>query len=268
MTTKPFLEIDNLTVSYPHGEPAVDHAGFTMAKSEIVVVAGESGSGKSTLIRAVIGLLPGGGRITEGRILCQGLDLTRLPPRQLRALRGRTIALAFQDARSSLDPKRKIGSQFTESLRSHRLLSAAEARRMALRVLADMHLPDPGRIMNSYTFELSGGMCQRIALAMAISEYAKPDILLADEPTSTLDVMLQAQVIRQMLSYRERFGTSIILVTHNFGVAAYMADTIVVMRKGRIVESGSRDQVILDPQHDYTKSLLAAVPTMKAAGSA
>ena len=261
---KEFLKIENLSVCYHYDQPAVDHVSLSLGKHEIMVIAGESGSGKSTLIRAVMGLLPGGGKITDGRVLCEGLDLTRLTSAQLRTLRGNNVAMAFQDARSSLNPKRKIGSQFIESLRSHKPISAKEARGMALSVLADMHLPDPARIMNSYTFELSGGMCQRVALAMAISEYAKPDILLADEPTSTLDVMIQAQVIRQMLSYRERFGTSIILVTHNFGIAAYMADTIAVMRKGRIVEWGTRDQVILDPQNEYTKSLLKAVPTFTA----
>jgi len=260
-----FLEIDDLTICYRQNQPAVDRVCLSMEKGEILVIAGESGSGKSTLVRGIMGLLPGDGRITGGRILCEGLDLARLKPSEMRALRGGAFAMVFQDPRSCLNPKRKIGAQFIECLRSHRRIPTAEARSMALGILADMRLPDPLRIMEAYTAELSGGMCQRIALAMAISEYARPDLLLADEPTSTLDVMIQAQIIRQILSYRERYGVSIVLVTHNLGIAAFMADFIAVMQKGRVVEWGTRDQVIRDPQHAYTKSLLKASPRMEVA---
>ena len=255
-----FLAIDRLTVRYSQDAPAVDALSLHLAKNEILVVVGESGSGKSTLIRAVMGLLQGNGSIAEGHIYFDGLDLVRLPRAQYRALRGNKIAMVFQDARSHLNPRRKIGSQFVESLRCHMRLPANEARRIALAVLADMHLPDPGRIMDSYAFELSGGMCQRVALAMAISDFSRPELLLADEPTSTLDVMIQEQVIRQILDYRDRYGVSVVMVTHNFGVAAYMADHIAVMHKGRLVEWGTRDQIILEPQDEYTRSLLASVP--------
>ena len=263
-----FLEIDGLTVNYQKrggaGGPAVDRVSLKLEKNEILVVVGESGSGKSTLIRAVMGLLPRGGKITEGRILIDGVDLAALEPAILRSLRGRKIAMMFQDARSYLNPRRKIGSQFVESLRGQLRIPAKEARIIALDVLAGMHLPDPARVMDSYTFELSSGMCQRIAFAMAISEYTKPELLLADEPTSALDVMMQAQVIRQILAYRERSGAAVILVTHNIGVAAYVADSIAVMQQGRLVEWGPRDQVILEPGHEYTRALLAAVPKMGA----
>ncbi|MDR0469600.1 MAG: ABC transporter ATP-binding protein [Peptococcaceae bacterium] len=258
-----FLEIKDLTVYYNRNEPAIEHLSLKLEKNEILAVVGESGSGKSTLIRAIMGLLSGGGIITSGHIYFNGKDLVGLSLSQYRSLRGNKIAMVFQDARGCLNPRRKIGSQFIESLRSHVRLSVSDARGIALLVLTDMHLPDPERIMNSYTFELSGGMCQRIALAMAISDFSKPELLLADEPTSTLDVVIQEQVIRQILGYRERYGVSIIIVTHNFGIAAYIADSIAVMHNGRLVEWGARDQVIFEPRHEYTRSLLEAVPCIQ-----
>ena len=257
------LQFDNLRVSYGAENLALDGVSLSVERGSVLVIVGESGSGKSTLIRSVLGLLPPGGAIRSGKILFMGEDLSGLGPAQLRKLRGSRIALIFQDARSSFNPKRKIGSQFIESLRSHTALSVGEARRIALTALADVHMPNPAWVMNAYAFELSGGMCQRVALAMAISEYAQPALLLADEPTSSLDVTIQAQVIRQMLDFRERYGTSIVLVTHNFGVAAYMADHIAVMRGGRLIEWGERDRVILRPQHEYTETLLGAVPRME-----
>jgi len=254
------LQIERLSVRYNKDRPALDQVSLSVPRSSILVIVGESGSGKSTLIRAVIGLLPAGGEIVDGRILFQQKDITHLPPSQMRNLRGNSIAMIFQDARSSLDPRRTIGSQFVESLRSHSRLSVRDARKIAVEALINVSMPNPERVMNAYTVALSGGMCQRIALAMAISEYTQPLLLLADEPTSSLDATIQAQVVRQILGCRERYGVSIVMVTHNFGVAAYMADSIIVMRGGRIVEWGERDQVILHPQDEYTKELLDAVP--------
>ena len=260
---KSILEINDLSVSYNKNNLALNHVSLSVSQGSILVIVGESGSGKSTLIRSVIQILPPGGKINSGKINFQNDDLIGLKPEQMRRLRGSQIALIFQNARACLNPKRKIGFQFIESLRSHSSLSAKEARRIALAALSDANLPNPERVMDAYAFELSAGMCQRIVFAMAISEYAQPLLLLADEPTSSLDATIQAQVIRQMLDYRERFGTSIIMVTHNFGVAAYMADTIAVMRDGCLVEWGERDDIILHPQCEYTKELLDAVPKLE-----
>ena len=257
------LQFEDLSIRYNGNKLAVDHVSISVPQGSILVVVGESGSGKSTLIRSVIGLLSPGGEITGGRILFLNEDLYRLKPSQMHTIRGNRIAMVFQDARASLNPRRKIGSQFIESLRSHTSLSVKEARQIAVTALAGVSMPNPERVMDAYTFELSGGMCQRIAMAMVISEFKQPQLLLADEPTSSLDVTIQAQVVRQILGYRERYGTSIVLVTHNFGVAAYMADHIAIMKEGRLVEWGERDQVVFSPQNEYTKKLLAAVPKME-----
>ena len=203
------LQIEDLSVSYNKGEPALKHVSLAVRKGSILVIVGESGSGKSTLIRAVAGLLSAGGEIEGGRILFQQEDITQHGASLMRSIRGSRIAMIFQDARASLNPRRKIGSQFIESLRSSATLSAVDARLIALAALADIHVPDPLHVMNSYPFELSGGMCQRVTMAMAISEFAQPKLLLADEPTSALDVTIQAQIIRRILGYRERFGVSI-----------------------------------------------------------
>ena len=257
------LQFDNLSVQYNKAHLALDCVNLAVPQGSILAVVGESGSGKSTLIRAAIDLLPSGGEIVSGRVLYLGDDIARYTPHQMRKLRGNQITMIFQDARSSLNPKRKIGRQFVETLRENSSLSASEARSISTKILGDIGVTNPDRVMGSYTFELSGGMCQQIALAMAISEYTRPKLLLADEPTGSLDATTQAQVIHQMFGYRERFGTSIVLVTHNFSVAAYIADHIAVMRGGRIVEWGKRDSVILDPQNEYTRDLLDAVPRME-----
>ena len=257
------LHFKNLSIQYNKNTLAVNQVNLSVLRGSILVIVGESGSGKSTLIRSVIGLLPVGGEITTGQILYQNEDLAHIEASQMHMLRGNEIAIVFQDARAHLTPKRKIGSQFIESMRSHSFLSVKEARDIALDALKGVNIPDPARIMDAYAFELSSGMCQRVALAMAISEYSQPKLLLADEPTSSLDVTNQAQMIRQILGYRERFSTSIIMVTHNFGIAAYIADYIAIMRGGRLIEWGERDHVIIDPQNEYTRELLDAVPKME-----
>jgi len=258
------LQLYNLSVKYRNKDlPTIENLNLSVRKGSILVIVGESGSGKSTLIRSVIGLLPTGGEIISGQLLFQDKDITKLPYAQARELRGKQIAMIFQDPRAALNPRRKIGSQFVEVLRSHASISFKEARNIALSALADVRMPDPTRVMDSYAFELSGGMCQRVAFAMAISEYIQPSLLLADEPTSALDVMIRAQVVRQILWYRENFGVSIIMVTHDFNIAAFLADQIAVMRDGRLIEWGDRDQIINAPNSEYTKKLLSAAPKME-----
>lgn len=238
----------------------VKNLTMSVKPKEIIGIVGESGSGKSTLVRAVLGLMPSGGRASGGEIIFKGRNLLDYSKQEWRELRGNRIAMIFQNPGTALNPTRKIGSQFIESIQSHFDSSKAEAFAKALAMLGKMRLPDPASIMNSYTFQLSGGMKQRVAIAMAMT--MEPELLLADEPTSALDVTIQAQVVRQMMDLRNQFNTSIIIVTHNIGVAAYMSDKIGVMRQGELLEWGTRTQVINNPQHDYTANLLAAIPEL------
>ena len=254
------LNIENCTIRYQEQEAAVEHVSLSVGEQEIVSIVGESGSGKTTLIRAILGILPPGGTVTEGKILFQGKNILELDETSLQKLRGTEIAMIFQDVGASLDPIRIVESQYRESILAHRKMAKADCRSLEKEMLAKMHLTDPGRVLDSYPFELSGGMKQRVGIAMAMT--FNPELLLADEPTSALDVTTQAQIVRQMMELRDKSGTGIIIVTHNLGVAAYMADQLIVMQNGKVVDQGTRDQVMNHPTNAYTKKLLAAVPEM------
>lgn len=255
------LEIQNCTICYQNGTPAVSDVSLSVSEGEIVSIVGESGSGKTTVIRSILGLLPGGGKVTKGDILFEGESLLQYSKKQWRELRGTQISMIFQDSGAMINPIRKIGSQYVEYIRAHKNISKKDAFGMAVEMLEKMRLPDGKRIMESYPFELSGGMCQRVGIAMAMT--FQPKLLLADEPTSALDVTTQAQIVRQMMELRDDFGTGIIVVTHNIGVAAYMADKLLVMRQGKVVDSGQREDILHNPQSEYTKNLLASVPALK-----
>jgi len=251
------LELNNVTVQYGQ-QTAVSGVSFSMEPGEIIGIVGESGSGKTTVIRAILGLLPNNGTVTEGDILFGGKSLLHQSGEQWRALRGTEISMIFQDSGAMINPIRRVGSQFVEYLRTHSEMSRQEAFDRAVQLLELMRLPDGKNIMRSYPFQLSGGMRQRVGIAMAMA--FQPKLLLADEPTSALDVTIQAQIVRQMMEMHRQYNTGIVLVTHNLGVAAYMADRLIVMKDGRIVEEGSRDQVIEAPQSEYTKRLLQSIP--------
>ena len=254
------LELKNVTVSY--GErPVVRDFSMTLKKGEIISLVGESGSGKTTVIRAILGLLPGGGKVTDGDILFEEKSLLQNTNEQWRKLRGTDISMIFQDSGAMMNPIRKIGSVFTEYIRTHEKVSKKDAWEKGVEMLAHMRLPDGNHIMNSYPFQLSGGMRQRVGIAMAMT--FRPKLLLADEPTSALDVTMQAQIVRQMMELRDEYGTSIIIVTHNLGVAAYMGDKVIVMQHGKIMDQGDREHVLRFPQSEYTRSLIAAVPTLE-----
>ena len=253
------LEIKNVTISY-QDRPTVKHFSLSLKQGEIASLVGESGSGKTTVIRAVLGLLAGGGRVTEGDILFEGQSLLNYTPDQWRRLRGTDISMIFQDSGAMLNPIRKIGNGFVEYIRTHENISKGEAWKKGVKMLERMRLPSGDNIMNSYPFQLSGGMRQRVGIAMAMT--FQPKLLLADEPTSALDVTTQAQIVRQMMELREEYGTSIILVTHNLGVAAYMSDWIVVMKDGEIADSGDREAILNGSHSDYTQKLLDAVPSL------
>ena len=253
------LEIKNVTISYGD-RPTVKNFSMTLKKGEIASIVGESGSGKTTVIRAVLGLLPGGGKITGGDILFEGKSLLDNTAEEWRNLRGTDMSMIFQDSGAMLNPIRKIGSVFVEYIRTHEKISRKAAWEKGREMLDRMRLPSSDNIMKSYPFQLSGGMRQRVGIAMAMT--FQPKLLLADEPTSALDVTTQAQIVRQMMELREEWGTSIIMVTHNLGVAAYMSDQILVMKEGQIADTGSRDQILKGGRSIYTQGLLEAVPSL------
>ena len=255
------LEIKDLAVQYGNQAPTIEHFNLSMKKGEIISVVGESGSGKTTVIRAVLGALSGAGRVTSGDILYHGESLLKNSKRDWRKIRGSKMSMIFQDCGGTLNPIRKIGSQYVEYIRTHQSMTKKEAWDKAVSMLTKMRLPDAENIMNSYPYQLSGGMRQRVGLAMAMT--FNPELLLADEPTSALDVTTQAQIVRQMMELRDDFGTGIIIVTHNIGVAAYMADQLIVMHHGNVVDHGTREEVLNNPTSDYTKKLLEAVPEME-----
>lgn len=255
------LEIKDLAVQYGNQASTIEHFNLSMKKGEIISVVGESGSGKTTVIRAVLGALSGAGRVTSGDILYHGESLLKNSKSDWRKIRGSKMSMIFQDCGGTLNPIRKIGSQYVEYIRTHESMTKKDAWQKAVSMLTKMRLPDAENIMNSYPYQLSGGMRQRVGIAMAMT--FNPELLLADEPTSALDVTTQAQIVRQMMELRDDFGTGIIVVTHNIGVAAYMADKLLVMRQGKVVDSGQREDILHNPQSEYTKNLLASVPALK-----
>lgn len=255
------LSVREISITYGENPvPAVADFSLEMKRGEIVSIVGESGSGKTSLVRAILGCLPGGGHVSQGEILFEGRALSGLGPEEWRNLRGTEISMIFQDSGAMLNPVRRIGSQYVEYIRTHERVSRKEAWEKGKEMLEQMRLPAGEHIMRSYPFQLSGGQRQRVGIAMAMT--FQPKLLLADEPTSALDVTTQAQIVRQMLKLRDEYHTGIIVVTHNLGVAAYMADRIVVMKEGRIVDAGTRDQILNHPSSHYTKNLLDSVPAM------
>lgn len=255
------LEINDLTVRYGKDKPIIEHFNLSMKKGEIISIVGESGSGKTTVIRAILGALPGAGKITQGNIRFQNELLTGKTKEEWREYRGTKMSMIFQDCGGTLNPIRKIGKQYVEYICTHSKMSRAQAWKKAVEILEKMRLPEGENIMKSYPHQLSGGMRQRVGIALAMT--FQPQLLLADEPTSALDVTTQAQIVRQMVELRDNYDTGIIIVTHNLGVASYMADQLIVMKDGEIVDHGSRDDVIHNPSSDYTKALLEAVPEME-----
>lgn len=253
------LEINNVTISYK-GQPTVQNFNLHLQPGEICSLVGESGSGKTTVIRAVLGLLAGGGKVTSGDILFNGRSLLANSKEEWRKLRGTAISMIFQDSGAMLNPTRKIGHMFVEYIRTHQKISRQAAWEMGVDMLERMRLPSGDNIMRSYPFQLSGGMRQRVGIAMAMT--FQPKLLLADEPTSALDVTTQAQIVRQMMELREEYGTAIIIVTHNLGVAAYMSDNIVVMKNGVIADAGNREYMLRGNHSTYTQTLLDAVPSL------
>jgi peptide/nickel transport system ATP-binding protein len=260
--TEPLLEVSALGVSFGD-TPAVRGAELTLQPGERVAVVGQSGSGKSTTAHAIIGLLPGTGHVTAGTIRWRGEDITHAGERRLRRLRGREIGLVPQDPMSNLNPVSRVGRQVAETLMAHGISTRRQAWRQAVDLLGEAGIPEPARRAKQYPHEFSGGMRQRVLIAIALA--CRPDLLIADEPTSALDVTVQRQILDHLEKLTDELGTALLLVTHDLGLAVDRTSRVVVMSEGEIVETGPVRQVLTAPQEDYTKRLVAAVPSLSAA---
>jgi ABC-type dipeptide/oligopeptide/nickel transport system ATPase component len=257
----PLLDVHDLTVVFDgSGRPvtAVDQVSFQIAAGETLGLVGESGSGKSVTAFAILRLVQPPGRITGGRVLFDGQDLLTLTEPDMRQVRGARISLIFQEPMTALNPVMRVGDQIAEALTVHGLADRATARARAVELLDAVRIADPSRRVRDYPHQLSGGMRQRVMIAIALA--CRPPLIIADEPTTALDVTIQAQVLELLRELKERFNLALLLITHDFGVIAEMADRVAVMYKGRIVETGPVRQILRAPAHDYTRTLLAAVP--------
>ena len=260
----PLLDVHNLTVTFA-GErstvTAVDNVSFHINAGETLGLVGESGSGKSVTAFSILRLLQPPGRVTGGRVLFEGRDLLALTESEMRAVRGARISLIFQEPMTALNPVMRVGDQIAEALTVHGLGSGGEARAKAVELLDAVKIPDARRRIHDYPHQLSGGMRQRVMIAIALA--CRPPLIIADEPTTALDVTIQAQVLELMRELKSRFNLALLLITHDFGVIAEMADRVAVMYRGKLVEEGPVRQILRTPEHEYTRALLAAVPGMK-----
>jgi peptide/nickel transport system ATP-binding protein len=258
--TMPRLSIEALSaISVRDGDrPILRRVSLAVDVGEVHGVVGESGAGKSTIAKAILGIVPSQVKLTGGRIEFEGRDLLALSPSELRALLGRDIALVPQDPSTALNPSRRIDAQLTDGLRLKRGLSAKAARLRARALLEEVQIRDPERVLNSYPHQLSGGMRQRVLIAAAFA--LEPKLVIADEPTTALDVTVQKQILRLIRSLQERHGTSVLFVSHDLGVVAQICDRLTVLYMGRAMEQGTTAEVLSSPRHAYTKALLAANP--------
>lgn len=257
------LEVKDLTIALPSGgdrNTAVRNVSFTVGAGEIVCLVGESGSGKSVIAQSVMGLLPKSLPVLSGKILLQGEDITHAPLYRLRELRATRMSMIFQEPMTALNPVMTCGDQIDEVLREHTKLSPAERRQKVLDIVKEVLLPDPERMVASYPHQLSGGQRQRIMIAMAL--VLDPVLLIADEPTTALDVTTQAQILKLVLDLQHRHGAGVLFITHDFGVVAEVGHRVAVLRLGDMVEIGTKADVLQRPQHDYTRMLIGAVPTL------
>jgi len=252
------LHIDNLRVGPGRSAPIVEELTLTVERGETVGLVGESGCGKSLTALSIMGLLPENLRVRQGRILLEGQEIQSLPQRKLRHLRGEKMGMIFQEPLTALNPVMTVGSQITEVLRTHRGLSANAARARALELLTLVKIPDAEARLNDYPHQMSGGMRQRVVIAIALA--CSPSLLIADEPTTALDVTVQAQILRLLKQLQQEENLGLLFITHDLGVVRQVADRIVVMYAGSVVEEGRVDAVLDAPRHPYTAGLIAARP--------
>ena len=261
--TEPVLSVRNLKVEFATRRDrlrAIDGVSLDIAKGEVLGVVGESGAGKSVTGLAVIGLIDPPGRISGGEIYLSGLRIDQLKPEEMRAIRGKRIGMIFQDPLTSLNPLYRVGDQIVETMRTHTSLSEQAARRRAIDLLAEVGIPAPEKRIDGYPHEFSGGMRQRVVIALAIC--AEPELIIADEPTTALDVSVQAQIIALIKRLGRDHGTAVMLVTHDMGVIAETCDRVAVMYSGRVAEIGPVQEVIRNPLHPYARGLMGAIPTL------
>ena len=261
----PILAVENLSCEFQTKEgpvKALNGVSLGLEPGRILAVVGESGAGKTTLALSLLRLLPFPGRVTDGRIRFDGRDVLGMAEDELRHLRGRSISMIFQDPVSGLNPVLPVGKQVEEILASHLDIPKKERKRRTIELLRQVGLPDAERIAGQYPFHLSGGMCQRVMIAIATA--LDPSVLVADEPTSALDVTVQAQILAELNQLRQQRGTAILLITHDLGVVAQMADDVAVMYAGSIVEAGDVETIFKRPRHPYTWALLATLPRVDA----
>ncbi|MBE7955519.1 ABC transporter ATP-binding protein [Microbacterium sp. R1] len=266
MSTEPLLSVQGLAVDFATMDGvvhAVEGVDLEIRPGETVAIVGESGSGKSTTAMAIIGLLAGGGRIASGSIRLDGKEISRAPENELRTIRGRDIGLVPQDPMSNLNPVAKIGTQVAETLLAHGLATRQNVQEKVVEALTAAGLPDPERRAKQYPHEFSGGMRQRALIAIGLA--CKPRLLIADEPTSALDVTVQQTILDQIGQMTRELGTAVLLITHDLGLAAERAERVIVMHRGKVVEQGDARQILEDPQHPYTQSLVKAAPSVAAA---
>ncbi len=263
---EPLLSVRDLTVEFGSFR-AVEGVSFDLYPGETLAIVGESGSGKSVTALSIMRLIELGtrGRITNGRIVLnlpgeEATDLVEEPEERLRSIRGSVISMIFQEPLTALNPVYSIGNQISEAVRAHQDASKADAAEMALEMLRKVRIPEPEKRIKQYPHEMSGGMRQRVMIAQAL--VLNPQVLICDEPTTALDVTIQAQILRLIDDLQQDTGAAVIMITHDMGVVAEIADRVVVMKSSRVVEQGSVEQIFADPQEDYTKALLAAVPRL------
>ena len=253
------LEVEGLTTVFDsdYGRTvSVDHVNFHVDKGEVVCIVGESGCGKSVTSLSIMGLLGRGGTVTEGSVVFEDKNLLTMTEKELDKIRGDRLTMIFQDPLTSLDPVFTVGNQLMESIRKHMRLSKEEARKRAEQILGKVGMPDPHSVMKKYPHTLSGGMRQRVMIAMALC--CNPGLLIADEPTTALDVTIQAQILELLEQLKEEMGLSILFISHDMRVVYQLCDRVMIMKDGTIVESGDVDTVYFSPQHEYTKELLEA----------
>ncbi len=255
------LQVNNLHTSFPTDSGlvrAVNGVSFGLDRGKVLGIVGESGSGKSVTAYSILRILDNPGKITEGEVLFHGEDVVKYNRHQLNTFRGSKVSIIFQDPMTSLNPVYTIGNQLTEAIRLHTKRSRREAKDRALEMLKLVGVNEPEKRLRQYPYQLSGGMRQRAMIAMAL--VCEPDILIADEPTTALDVTIQAQILELMMELKEKMGMSIIMITHDLGVIAEMCDEIIVMYAGRVCERGTADEIFYNPRHEYTKGLLRSIP--------
>jgi oligopeptide/dipeptide ABC transporter ATP-binding protein len=264
----PLLAIEGLSISFGRRDTspaAVRDVSLTVGRGEVVGLVGESGSGKSLTCRSVLRLLPAGGHIREGSVTFEDRDVLALTPAELRDLRAHEVGMIFQDPFTSLNPTFRVGEQLSETLRVNVGLRRTQARQRAIELLDRVEIDNPQRRYNAYPHELSGGMRQRVMIALAIA--GRPKLLVADEPTTALDVTTQAQILTLLLQLRQEEDMAVLLVSHDFGVIAQVCDRVAVMYGGYVVEAGTVERVYAQPEHPYTRALLESIPDLQAAGT-